>query len=211
MALFCNANLLQSAAMFWLRFLQLQAGLLLYGVSIALMLRANLGLEPWGVFHEGVALRAGWSFGTVTIVVGALVLLLWLPLRQKPGVGTICNSVMIGLSVDASLWFVTTPDGYLGRFAMLTSGIVLCGAAAGAYIGAGLGPGPRDGLMTGLARRGISVRLARTGIEVTVLVLGVILGGAIGVGTAAFAVGIGPLVQWFLPRLAMPPRRLVTA
>ena len=207
MALSYNANLLQSAAMFWLRFLQLQAGLILYGVSIALMLRANLGLEPWGVFHEGVALRAGWSFGTVTIVVGAFVLLLWLPLRQKPGVGTICNIVMIGLAVDASLWFVTTPDGYLARFAMLTSGIVLCGAAAGAYIGAGLGPGPRDGLMTGLVRvTGLSIRLVRTLIELAVLAAGWLLGGTVGLGTVLFAVAIGWPIQFFLPIFTIADR-----
>lgn len=207
MALFYNTNLLQSAAMFWLRFVQLQAGLILYGVAIALMLRANLGLEPWGVFHEGVALRTGWSFGAVTIVVGALVLLLWLPLRQKPGVGTICNIVMIGLSVDASLWFVTTPDGYLGRFAMLTSGIVLCGAAAGAYIGAGLGPGPRDGLMTGLVRvTGLSIRLVRTLIELAVLAAGWLLGGTVGLGTVLFAVAIGWPIQFFLPIFTIADR-----
>ena len=193
--------------MFWLRFLQLQAGLILYGVSMALMLRANLGLNPWDVFHEGVAMRTGWSFGTVTIVVGAFVLLLWLPLRQKPGIGTISNIIMIGLSVDAALWLVTTPEGYAARLVMLLSGIILCGAAGGAYIGAGLGPGPRDGLMTGFVRvSGLSIRLVRTLIELAVLVVGWLLGGTIGLGTVLFAVGIGWVVQFFLPVFTIADR-----
>ena len=193
--------------MFWRRFAQLQAGLILYGFSMALMLRANLGLNPWDVFHEGIAMRTGWSFGTVTIIVGAFVLLLWLPLRQKPGIGTISNILMIGLSVDACLSFVTMPDGYPLRFLMLGSGILLCGAAGGAYIGAGMGPGPRDGLMTGFVRiTGLSIRLVRTAIEIVVLIAGWLLGGTVGLGTALFAVGIGWVVQFFLPIFTIKDR-----
>ncbi|MDQ8755543.1 hypothetical protein RCO27_04810 [Sphingosinicella sp. LHD-64] len=186
--------------MFLRRFLQLQAGLVLYGFSMALMLRANLGLDPWDVFHQGVALRTGWSFGTVVIVVGALVLLLWLPLRQKPGIGTISNIVVIGLAVDASLFLIAAPEGYPARLSMLIAGIVLNGIAGGAYIGAGLGPGPRDGLMTGFVRKtGLSIRLVRTTIEVAVLAVGWLLGGTVGLGTVLYALSIGWLVQVFLP------------
>jgi uncharacterized membrane protein YczE len=186
--------------MFLRRFLQLQAGLVLYGFSMALMLRANLGLDPWDVFHQGVAMRIGWSFGTVVIVVGALVLLLWLPLRQKPGIGTVSNIIVIGLAVDASLWLLAAPEGYPARLSMLIAGIVLNGIAGGAYIGAGLGPGPRDGLMTGfVGRTGLSIRLVRTTIELTVLAIGWLLGGTVGLGTVLYALSIGWLVQVFLP------------
>ncbi len=194
--------------MFLRRFLQLQAGLVLYGFSMALMLRANLGLDPWDVFHQGVAMRTGWSFGTVVIVVGALVLLLWLPLRQKPGIGTVSNIIVIGLAVDASLWLLATPEGYPLRAAMLLAGIILNGVAGGAYIGAGLGRGPRDGLMTGFVRRtGLSIRLVRTTIEVTVLAVGWLLGGTVGLGTVLYALTIGWLIQLFLPMFTIPERK----
>jgi uncharacterized membrane protein YczE len=182
------------------RVTQLLVGLVLYGVSMAMMVRSALGLNPWDVFHAGLAGRIGWTFGQVTIVVGALVLLLWVPLRQWPGLGTICNVVVIGLAVDATLGLLSAPEGLLARAAMLVAGVVLNGLAGGLYIGSQLGPGPRDGLMTGLAARtGWSLRLVRTGIEVTVLAVGWLLGGTVGLGMVLYAVSIGPLVHLFLP------------
>lgn len=187
------------------RLVQLFAGLALYGFSMALMIEATLGLNPWDVFHQGVAERAGWTFGTVTIVVGALVLLLWIPLRQRPGIGTVSNVIVIGIAVDASLWLVPTPSSLAVRIVFLTVGVVLNGVAGGAYIGANLGPGPRDGLMTGLvARTGRSVGLIRTGLELAVLGVGWLLGGTFGIGTLAYALAIGPLVQIFLPLMTVP-------
>ncbi|RKN51312.1 YczE/YyaS/YitT family protein [Micromonospora endolithica] len=188
------------------RLTQLYAGLLLYGVSMALMIRSGLGLNPWDVFHEGVSERTGLSFGTVTIATGVAVLLLWIPLRQRPGLGTVSNVVVIGLVVDAALALL--PPGLpLGvRIALLVAGIVGNGAATGLYLGARLGPGPRDGLMTGyVARRpGRSIRLVRTVIEIVVLVLGVLLGGTLGLGTVAYALAIGPLTHFFLPLFTVP-------
>ncbi len=153
------------------RLTQLYAGLVLYGLSMALMIRSELGLDPWDVFHQGLARQTGLSFGTVTIAVGALVLLLWIPLRQRPGLGTVSNVVVIGLVVDATLAVLPPGEGMPARAAMLVAGIVANGAATGLYLGAGLGPGPRDGLMTGFVARHprFSVRLVRTSIEVTVL------------------------------------------
>ncbi|MFC8849067.1 MULTISPECIES: YitT family protein [unclassified Micromonospora] len=183
------------------RLVQLYTGLVLYGVSMGLMIRSGLGLDPWDVFHQGVARRTGLSFGTVTIAVGALVLLLWVPLRQRPGLGTVSNVLVIGLVVDATLAVLPGGAPLVGRAALLVVGIVANGAATALYLGARLGPGPRDGLMTGyVARRpGRSVRLVRTVIEVTVLALGWLLGGTVGVGTVAYALAIGPLAQLFLP------------
>ncbi|MEV5765874.1 hypothetical protein AB0L34_15090 [Micromonospora sp. NPDC052213] len=188
------------------RLTQLYAGLVLYGVSMALMINSGLGLDPWDVFHQGLAELTGLSFGTVTIAVGALVLLLWIPLRQRPGLGTVSNVLVIGLVVDATLALLPA-GGPLGvRIGLLVAGIVANGAATGLYIGARLGPGPRDGLMTGyVARRpGRSIRLVRTVIEVTVLALGWLLGGTVGVGTVAYALAIGPLTQVFLPLFTVP-------
>lgn len=194
------------------RLVQLFAGLALYGFSMALMIEATLGLNPWDVFHQGVAERTGWTFGTVTIVVGALVLLLWIPLRQRPGIGTVSNVIVIGIAVDASLWLVPTPSSLAVRIVFLTVGVVLNGVAGGAYIGANLGPGPRDGLMTGLvARTGRSVGLIRTGLEFAVLAVGWLLGGNVGIGTLAYALAIGPLVQVFLPLLTVPTDELEPA
>ncbi|CCH35372.1 membrane protein YczE [Saccharothrix espanaensis] len=179
---------------------QLVAGLWLYGTSMALQIRATLGLDPWDVLHEGLTKRTGLSFGTITILVGALVLLCWIPLRQRPGVGTIANVFLIGVAVDVTLAFLPTPSDLVVRIVFLVSGIVLNGLAAAVYIGARLGPGPRDGLTTGFcARTGTSLRLVRTVVELTVLAGGWLLGGTIGVGTVLYALSIGPLTQAFLP------------
>ena len=186
------------------RLIQLFAGLFLFGFSTALMVRADLGLNPWDVFHQGLFEQVGGSFGTVVIAVGAAVMLLWIPLRQRPGFGTIANMIVIGLAADFSLGFLPHPEGLPLRAAWLVGGIVLNGIAGGAYIGAALGPGPRDGLMTGLsARTGWPLRRVRTGIEVAALAIGVALGGTIGVGTVLYAVAIGPLVHFFLDRLSV--------
>lgn len=190
------------------RLTQLYAGLVLYGLSMALMIRSELGLDPWDVFHQGLARQTGLSFGTVTIAVGAVVLLLWIPLRQRPGLGTISNVVVIGLVVDGTLTVLPPGEGLPVRAALLVVGIVANGAATGLYLGAGLGPGPRDGLMTGLVARRprLSIRLVRTVIEVTVLALGWLLGGTVGLGTVAYALAIGPLAQLFIPIFAIPAR-----
>ncbi|MBQ0952989.1 YitT family protein [Streptomyces coelicoflavus] len=189
------------------RVCQLYAGLALYGISLALMLHAVLGLDPWDVFHQGVADRTGLSFGTATLLAGAAVLLLWIPLRQRPGLGTVSNVLVVGPVVDLASWLLPSPDGLAPRVCLLALGIVLNGVASGAYLGAGFGPGPRDGLMTGIHRRtGHSLRGVRTFIELSVLVLGVLLGGTVGLGTVAYALAIGPLVQFFLPRLTPSPR-----
>jgi uncharacterized membrane protein YczE len=182
------------------RLVQLVLGLWLYGASMALVIRGTLGLDPWDVFHAGVMTHVGLTFGEVVIVVGVLVLLLWIPLRQMPGLGTVANAVLIGVATDATLAVVSAPDDLLPRAALMLGGIVLNGLAGALYIGAQLGPGPRDGLMTGLARRtGLSIRLVRTSLEVTVLAVGFLLGGHVGLGTVVYAVSIGPLVQLFLP------------
>jgi len=186
------------------RLAQLYAGLVLYGLSMALMYEATLGLDSWDVFHQGLAERTGISFGRTTMIVGAAVLLAWIPLRQRPGLGTVSNVVVIGLAVDAGIGALPTPGALALRITFLVGGIVLCGFATGCYIGADFGPGPRDGLMTGLVRRtGRSIRLTRTLIELTVLTLGWLLGGTVGVGTVLYAVTIGPLVQVFLPMLTV--------
>lgn len=191
----CNA-----AGMMIRRLIQLYAGLVLFGISTAMMVRSDLGLNPWDVFHQGVADRTPLSLGTVIVVAGAIVLLLWIPLRQRPGIGTISNIVVIGIAADVGLWLIPDVASLPLRVAMLTAGIVLNGIATSAYIGAGLGPGPRDGLMTGLAARTRwSIRTVRTGIELTVLALGWGLGGTAGVGTILYAVAIGPIVHRTLP------------
>lgn len=178
---------------------QLLGGLVLYGISMAMLVRANLGLDPWDVLHQGLSHYLPLSFGTVTIIVGAVVLLLWIPLRQKPGLGTVSNVIVIGLAADLGLWLISPPDDLVVRVLMMVSAVVLNGMAGAIYIGSQLGPGPRDGLMTGLAARtGRSLRLVRVSIEVTVLIIGVLLGGTVGIGTVLYAVAIGPLVQFFL-------------
>jgi uncharacterized membrane protein YczE len=182
------------------RLVQLYVGLTLYGLSMALMIESRLGLDPWDVLHYGIAQHLPVSFGTVVIGVGFLVLLAWIPLRQWPGVGTISNAIVIGLVTDAALALLARPDAMGWRVTFLVAGIVGNGIATAMYIGAHLGPGPRDGLMTGLVRRtGLSVRLVRTTIEVSVLAIGWLLGGVVGVGTVAYALAIGPLVHVLLP------------
>jgi uncharacterized membrane protein YczE len=182
------------------RLVQLYAGLLLFGASGSLLVLAGLGLDPWDVFHQGLSKQAGLGIGTWAIIVGAVVLLLWIPLRQRPGLGTLSNVVLVGGTMDVVLWLVPTPHDLAVRVVCLVVGVFLNGVATGAYIGAGFGPGPRDGLMTGLAARGHSIRVARTSIEVTVLVVGWLLGGTVGVGTVVYALSIGPLAHVFIPR-----------
>jgi uncharacterized membrane protein YczE len=186
------------------RLVQLFAGLTLYGWSMAMLVRSELGLDPWDVFHDGVSRWTGLSFGTVVILVGLAVLALWIPLRQWPGLGTVANAVVIGLVTDVGLAVLSTPDSLLARGGLLVGGVVLNGLAGGMYIGSQFGAGPRDGLMTGLVRRtGRSIRLVRTSLEITVLALGWLLGGVVGVGTVLYALAIGPLVQLFLPPLTV--------
>jgi uncharacterized membrane protein YczE len=182
----------------------LYLGLVLFGVSIALMLSSQLGLDPWDVFHQGLAKRTGLRFGWIVIGVSVVVLLLWIPLRERPGVGTVSNVVVVGLAADAALAVLPEPGQLALRAVFLVAGIAVNGVATALYVGAGLGPGPRDGLMTGLARRGHSIRVVRTWIEVSVLVAGWLLGGTVGVGTVLYAVSIGPLVHYLLPRLTVP-------
>ena len=186
------------------RVLRLVGGLVLFGLGIGLMVRADLGLGPWDVLHQGVSERSGLAIGRVTILTGVAVLLLWLPLRERPGLGTLLNVLLIGLVVDATLAVVGEQDAMAVRVALLLVGAYAFGPGSGLYIGAGLGPGPRDGLMTGLARRGHSVRAVRTGIELAVVAVGALLGGSIGAGTVLFALTIGPNVHWHLDRMTLP-------
>ena len=190
------------------RLVQLLVGLFLYGWSMAMMVRSGLGLDPWDVFHYGLARHVPLSFGQVTIVVGAAVLLAWIPLRQRPGIGTVLNIFVIGLSADFGLAVMSQPANFVGRSAFLVGGIVLNGLAGALYVGAHLGPGPRDGLWVAITRRyGLSIRLVRTVIELTVLVIGWLMGGTVGVGTVLYALSIGHLNQFFLTRVQVskPP------
>lgn len=182
------------------RVIQLYAGLALYGFSTALLVNSNLGLDPWDVFHQGVAERVGITIGISTVIISGFVMLLWIQLKQRPGLGTVSNALLIGLVVDLVLAFLPAPDDLVWRSVFLIAGIVLNGIATGLYIGAGMGPGPRDGLMTGwAARSGRSIRLVRTLIELTVLLAGWALGGTVGVGTAAYALSIGPIAHVTIP------------
>ncbi len=206
-----RATLRKLAAMFTsdrlrLRLFQLTAGLCLYGISMAMMIQSNLGLGPWDVLHQGLAPRLGLSFGQTVNLLGFIVLILWWPLRQRPGVGTVLNIFIIGTVTDLALTVLPAPDSLALRVALLCFGICLNGLAGGAYIGAGLGPGPRDGLMTGFCRRtGLPVKLVRTAIELVVLTVGWLLGGTVGFGTLLYAATIGWVVSghWTTRRTRM--------
>jgi len=188
------------------RLVSLYFGLILFGMSVALLISSGLGLDSWDVFHQGIARQTGLRIGWIVIAVGAAVLLLWIPLRERPGIGTLSNVVVVGLVVDASLVLLPEPAHLAPQIAFMVAGIVINGVATALYIGAGLGSGPRDGLMTGLAKRGLSLRLVRTSIEVAVLSAGWLLGGTVGIGTVLYAVSIGPLVHLLLPRLTIADR-----
>jgi uncharacterized membrane protein YczE len=181
-------------------------GLTLFGLGLALMVISDLGLSPWDVLHQGISRQTGIPIGTVVIITGFAVLLLWIPLHERIGIGTIANAIVIGLVLDGALLVLPeTLENVVLRWVALLAGVVIVAIGSGFYIGAGLGPGPRDGLMTGLARRGISIAWARAWIEITALVTGWLLGGTVGVGTVLFAFGMGPLVQFFLRRLSLIP------
>ena len=187
------------------RLTQLYAGLVLYGVSLAFMVRGELGLAPWDVLHSGFIRHVPISLGQAVVLFSFLVLLLWIPLREVPGLGTISNAIVVGIAADATLALLDAPDSLVLRTVLMVGGVVLNGLATAMYIGAQFGRGPRDGLMTGLARRtGGSLRLIRTGLEVTVVVIGLLLGGALGLGTVVYAVAIGPLAQLMLPAWTVP-------
>lgn len=190
------------------RLLQLYIGLSLYGLSTAMFVRADLGADPWNVFHLGVAKLLTMDIGTVMIVTGALVLLFWIPIRQRPGLGTISNVIVIGLAADAALSLMPTLETLPARGALLVFAVIVNALATGMYIGAGFGAGPRDGLMTGIhARTGWSVRSVRTAIEVSVLLIGWLLGGTVGIGTVLYALAIGPLIQICLPWFRHKPQQ----
>jgi uncharacterized membrane protein YczE len=169
-----------------------------------MLLLAGLGLGPWDVLHQGLSRRLGLGVGTWGIIVGLVVLLTWIPLRLRPGIGTVGNVLIVGAVIDLVLATVPSPHPLAARIALLAGGVVLNGVATGAYIGAGLGPGPRDGLMTGIAARGHSIRVVRTAIELAVLASGWALGGTVGVGTVIYALSIGPLAHHFIPRMTIP-------
>ncbi len=175
------------------------------GFGIALMINANLGLGPWDVLHQGVNIHTGIPIGTAGILLGALMMLLWIPMRERPGIGTFANMVLIGVTIDLTRLWLPEPDLTWQKLVFLGVGTFLFGPGSGLYIGAGLGAGPRDGLMTAIARRGVSVRRVRTGIELSALALGFVLGGSVGLGTILFALTIGPNVQFFLERWAPRP------
>ncbi|MEJ3403649.1 hypothetical protein WDJ51_02770 [Rathayibacter sp. YIM 133350] len=195
------------------RFLHLLVGLFLYGIAIALIVRGQIGAAPWDVLSQGIVLHTGLSFGTVVVITSALVLLLWIPLRQWPGVGTVLNALLIGPAADVGLALIPADMPLAARIASFVAGLLLLAVATGLYVGAQFGPGPRDGLMTGLHRRtGWKIWIVRTGIEGTVVLLGWLLGGNVGIGTLAFALLIGPLCQLTLPRFALrlPPKQAAT-
>lgn len=187
----------------WRRLPRLVIGLVMCGFGLALMINADLGLSPWDVLHQGISQRTGIPIGTVVILVGFTLLLVWISLRERPGIGTIANAVLIGATVDLTLLWLPHPDLMWQRLLFVTVGAFLFGPGSGLYIGAGLGPGPRDGLMTGIARRGPSVRRVRTLIELSALSTGFLLGGTVGLGTLLFALTVGPNVQFFLERWTM--------
>jgi uncharacterized membrane protein YczE len=185
------------------RFAQLLAGLCLYGVTSAMLVLANLGLDPWDVLHQGLSRTFGLGIGTWAIIASFVVLLAWWPLHQRPGIGTMTNAVLVGLVIDVVLALVHPPQQWWVRVALLLAAVAGNGVATGFYIGAGLGPGPRDGLSVGIAGRGHSMRVVRTGVEGTVLVVGFLLGGSVGIGTVVYALGIGPITHLPIPALVI--------
>jgi uncharacterized membrane protein YczE len=186
------------------RLVWLNVGLVGFGVGLGLLVRARLGLDPWDVLSQGISRHLGIQIGWVVDMIGAVVLLAWIPLHQRPGLGTLLNIVVVGLAANGTLDVVPVLHALVWRVVLMLAAVLLVGVATGCYIGAGLGPGPRDGLMTGIAARGHSIRVVRFSLEVTVLVVGYLLGGSVGVGTVVYAVCIGPLVHVTLPRLALP-------
>jgi uncharacterized membrane protein YczE len=186
---------------------RLLAGLAMYGLGLALLVKADLGLDPWTVFAQGVSRHTGLSLGEVTVLSSVLVLILWIPLRQRPGVGTIANALLVGPVLDLGVGIIPTPHEIALRVVFLLAALGGIAIATGLYVGAGWGPGPRDGLMTGLAAHGVPVAVGRTGIELTVLIVGWSLGGTVGIGTALYAASIGPMVSGTLPRLRVPATR----
>jgi uncharacterized membrane protein YczE len=184
---------------------QLILGLFLYGIAVGLLVRADVGLDPWTVFAQGLEVQTGLSLGLISVLIGVVVLLLWIPLRQRPGIGTVLNVLIIGVMLDVTLFVVDTPELLWLKWLMFAAGLTLLALATGLYLGARFGPGPRDGLMTGMhARFGWTVWKVRAGVEITVLTIGWLLGGTVGFGTIAFALLIGPMVGWALPRLRVP-------
>lgn len=193
------------------RFVQLFTGLFLYGLGIALIVRGELGVAPWDVLTQGIAKQTGLNFGLITVITSGFVLLLWIPIRQKPGFGTVMNALLVGPFADIGLWLIPPGLDLWVRALLLPAGIVVLAIATGLYIGAHFGPGPRDGLMTGLHRvTGWRIWIVRTGIEVVVLAAGWLLGGDVGIGTLAFALLIGPLCGVTIPLFAIRrPTRVV--
>ena len=184
---------------------QLMLGLFLYGIAVGLLVRADVGLDPWTVFAQGLEVQSGLSLGLISVLIGAVVLLLWIPIRQRPGIGTVLNVVIVGVMLDLTLFVVETPEPLWLQWLMFAAGLTLLALATGLYLGARFGPGPRDGLMTGLhARFGWTIWKVRAGVEITVLTIGWLLGGTVGFATLAFALLIGPMVGWTLPRLRVP-------
>lgn len=179
---------------------QVTIGLWLFGMGVAFMVAGGLGTAPWDVFHQGVATTTGMTLGTVIMLTGIVVVLGFIPLRERLGLGTILNAILIGIAVDWTLGWLQQPDSLWLRIALTATGPLLIGLASGLYIGGGLGPGPRDGIMTGFAKRGFAIWKVRTILELSVMTIGIILGGSLGFGTAWFALSIGPFVQFFLPR-----------
>lgn len=206
---FCGGLLSVTPQLLWTRRIaQLLVGLFLYGIAIAMMVRAGIGVAPWDVLTQGLVKQTGLTFGVITIIVGAIVLLLWIPIRQKPGVGTVLNILLIGPAADVGLAFIPQQHSPVLQALMFAGGLALLAVATGLYVGARLGPGPRDGLMTGIhARWGWKIWIVRTGIEVTVLTVGWLLGGQVGIGTLAFALLIGPMVGVTLPFFRVPEAR----
>ena len=193
------------------RLLQLYLGLALYGASAALIILSALGNDPWDVLHQGLSRQTGIGTGIWVCIAGALVMLLWIPLRQRPGLGTLSNVVVVGLVLELCLAAFEPAEEPAARWTLLLSGVLLNGMATGLYIGARFGPGPRDGLMTGLAARGMSLRAVRTGIELAVLAIGIALGGTAGIGTVIYALAIGPLAHVFVPAFTIAPMRVAVA